>query len=397
MPALEEKIDSFSLNRKVRIGIIGGGQLGKMIAAEAKRMAIHVVIIDPSPDCPASGVADEQIVADFKNDEAIRELGRKVDFITFEIELANSKALHELEASGFPVRPRPAALLTIQNKLRQKNFLRQNNIPVTDFAPVKSSEELRQLCDQFGYPLMMKAAEDSYDGRGNFLIRSARQIPDAIDYFGEKECFVEKFVKFRKELSIMVARNPAGQIECFPLAHNIHENSILDTTLAPAGVPPPVARKADLIARRTMAAFGSAGIFGVEMFWSYAGEILVNEVAPRPHNSGHYANEACSVSQFEQHLRCVLNLPLAKPKLLSPAAMVNILGPEGVDGSYSVTGLQKSLAVPQTSLYIYGKSTSRPRRKLGHITALGKTVREASTRASNARAALKIIGIQEAG
>jgi 5-(carboxyamino)imidazole ribonucleotide synthase len=237
---------------------------------------------------------------------------------------------------------------------------------------------------------MLKACENSYDGRGNFLITSREQVRDAFNYFSEKELMVEKFVPFTKEISIMVARNPSGEVASFPVAENIHKNGILDTSIVPAGINQEVELKAKSIAEMTMEVLKGAGIFGIEMFVTKKGDVLINEIAPRPHNSGHYTNEACSVSQFEQHLRAVLDLPLSKPELLCPAVMVNILGNKHSTGSYTIKGLRRLLSVPGVKLYVYGKKTSKPGRKLGHFTATGRTVEEALMRAANARTGFEL-------
>jgi 5-(carboxyamino)imidazole ribonucleotide synthase len=377
--------DLLDIEKPICVGIIGGGQLGKMIAHEARRMSLRVIILDPTEGCPASSIADEQIVADFKNEEAIMRLAEKSDVLTYEIELANSGALKELEERTYPVRPAPETLHIIQNKFRQKSFLKRHKIEVADFEHVMSKEHLYKLCDDFGYPVMLKACEDSYDGRGNFLIRSREEISNAFGYFSGNELMLEKFVPFTKEISIMVARNPSGEVESFPVAENIHKNGILDTSIVPARISQDVRLKAKQMAEMSMKVLKGAGIFGIEMFVTHKGEVLINEIAPRPHNSGHYTNEACSVSQFEQHLRAVLDLPLSKPELLCPAVMVNILGNQHSTGSYAIKGLRGLLSVPGIKLYVYGKKTSKPGRKLGHITATGGTVEEAVKRAAYAR------------
>jgi len=383
--------DLLAMDRPVCVGIIGGGQLGKMIAHEARRMSFKVIVLDPTEGCPASGIADEQIVADFKDENAIIKLAEKCDVITYEIELANSAALKELEAKSYPVRPSPETLRLIQNKYRQKSFLKHHRIAVPDFAFVRTEDHLHELCKKFGFPAMLKACEDSYDGRGNFLITSKDKVHEGFNYFAGRECMLEKFVPFAKEISIMVACNPGGQIESFPVAENIHKSNILDTTIVPARIDRKVQLKAKRMAERTMEVLHGAGIFGIEMFVTRKGEVLVNEIAPRPHNSGHYTNEACSVSQFEQHLRAVLNLPLSRPELLSSAVMVNILGSENSNGPYAVKGLKKVLGVPGVKLYIYGKKIAKPWRKLGHITATGLTVNEALARATKARKAIELV------
>ncbi len=382
--------DLLAIERPICVGIIGGGQLGKMIAHEARRMSLRVIVLDPTEECPASGIANEQIVADFKNEEAIMQLAEKSDVVTYEIELANSRALKDLEARTYPVRPAPETLHIIQNKFRQKSFLRQHKIEVADFEHVMSKDHLYQLCNEFGFPVMLKACENSYDGRGNFLITSPEQVGNAFRYFSGNDMMVERFVPFTKEISIMVARNPSGEVESFPVAENIHKDGILDTTIVPARINEEVKLKAEGMAETTMEVLKGAGIFGIEMFVTDKRDVLINEIAPRPHNSGHYTNEACSVSQFEQHLRAVLDLPLSKPELLCPAVMVNILGNEHSTGSYVIKGLRRLLSVPGVKLYVYGKKTSKPGRKLGHITATGTTVEEALMRAANARTRFEV-------
>jgi 5-(carboxyamino)imidazole ribonucleotide synthase len=383
--------DLLSIDRRISVGIIGGGQLGKMIAHEARRMSLKVIVLDPTEGCPASGIADEQIVANFKDENAILRLATKCDVLTYEIELANSTALKELERKSYPVRPAPETLHTIQNKYRQKLFLRKHNIDVPDFEIVRSEQHLYELCKKFGFPMMLKACENSYDGRGNFLITSNSKVHEAFNCFPKSELMAEKFVPFAKEISIMVARNPSGQITSFPVAENIHKNNILDTSIVPARISHKVELKAKRMAEMTMEVLQGAGIFGIEMFVTKKGDVLVNEIAPRPHNSGHYTNDACSVSQFEQHLRAVLDLPLSVPELLCPAVMINILGNERSRGSYAIQGLRALLSVPGIKLYVYGKKTSKPGRKLGHISATGRTVKQALIRAAKARSGLKLV------
>jgi 5-(carboxyamino)imidazole ribonucleotide synthase len=383
--------DLLALRNPISVGIIGGGQLGKMLAHEARRMSLKIIVLDPTEGCPASMLADEHIVADFKDENAIMQLAEKSDVLTYEIELANSAALMELEARRFPVRPAPETLRIIQHKYKQKSFLRDHSIDVAEFELIKSERELEESCNNFGYPVMLKACENSYDGRGNFLIHSKDDIRKSLSHFPNVDLMTEKFVPFIKEISIMVARNPSGEIASFPVSENIHNNNILYTSIVPARIEQKIEFKAKRMAERTMEVLKGAGIFGIEMFVTKEGNVLLNEIAPRPHNSGHYTNEACSVSQFEQHLRAVLDLPLIKPELLCPAVMVNILGNERVKGPYSIRGLTTLLSVPGVKLYVYGKKTSSPGRKLGHITATGKTVEEAYIRATKAKNGLELV------
>ena len=388
---MREIAKAITMKNPVRIGIIGGGQLGKMIAQEAKRMSFEVIILDPSEDCPASSLSDELILADFKNEFAIRKLAKKSDVMTYEIELANSKALKRLESQLYPVYPSPETLRIIQNKFRQKSFLMHNNIIVPKFDLVRSEESLRNLCTEYGLPAMLKACEDSYDGRGNFLISSKNKIYQALEFFHGKQCMLEKFIPFIKEISIMVARNSHGQIVSFPVSENIHKNNVLDMTIVPARISKKVGLKAKEMAEKTIGALKGAGIFGIEMFVTNNEDVILNEIAPRPHNSGHYSIEACSISQFEHHIRAILDLPLSKPRLLTPAVMVNILGSDGHTGTYKIKGIKQLLAIPGVKLHIYGKKISKPRRKLGHITVTAKNLLEAMSTAERAKKTIKVV------
>ena len=382
---------AISLESPIALGIIGGGQLGKMIAQEAKRMSLKVIVLDPSYDCPASVVSDDIIVADFKDESAIRKLAAMSDIVTYEIELANSTTLKELESKNYPVYPSPETLRLVQNKYRQKSFLKNNNISVPKFDLVRSQEHLEELCKEYGLPAMLKASENSYDGRGNFLITSRDSLKQGLLTFEGRECMLEKFIPFVKEISVMTARNPSGQIESFPVTENIHVNNILDMTIVPARISEKVLAKAQEIAQKTLGALKGAGIFGIEMFVLPDGDVVINEIAPRPHNSGHYSIEACSISQFEQHIRAVLDLPLSKPRLLTPAVMLNLLGPEDRSGSYKISGLKELFSISGLKLHVYGKKISMPRRKLGHITITSQTVDEAVSKAEMARNTVKII------
>ena len=366
--------NKISISKPVRLGIVGGGQLGKMMAFEAKRMFMKVIILDPSKDCPASSLADKLIIGDFSDAQKIYDLSSEVDIITFEIELANATALNNLEESGFLVHPSPKTLSIIQNKYRQKKFLRENNITVPDFELVSSEEQLMYYCSNSGFPVLLKACEDSYDGRGNYLIRSENEISKALIYFSGRQCMVEKFVNFKKEISIMVARNLSGNISYFPIAENIHENHILKTSIIPARISKETEGKAIDLATMTMKSLKGSGIFGIEMFVDEEDNVLINEIAPRPHNSGHYSIEACSISQFEQHIRAILDYTLLQPTLLSDAVMINILGPDNYTGPYEIAGIDELFAIPGAKIHIYGKLETKPNRKLGHVTIVSNNL-----------------------
>jgi 5-(carboxyamino)imidazole ribonucleotide synthase len=383
--------DELSLHKPIIIGIIGGGQIGKMIAQEAKRMSLKVVILDPSRDCPASTLCDKLIVAKFKDEEKIRDLAKSSDVITYEIELANSKALKNLESKNYPIFPSPHSLYLIQNKFRQKKFLEENNLPVPEFKKINSINDLLLVATRFEYPLMLKACEDSYDGRGNYLIKCKEDISIAYNSFQNREIFAEKYVDFKTEISIMVARNKKGQIATFPIAENIHKHNVLDTTIVPANISPKIKQAAKIIAKNVVTCLNDVGIFGIELFVSNKDELFINEIAPRPHNSGHYSIEGCSISQFEQHLRTILNFPLSNPELVRPTVMKNILGPPNFSGNYRVIGLSKLLAIPSTKIHLYGKTITSPGRKLGHITCTGRTLDEVIKRSSDAKNSIEII------
>lgn len=373
----------------ITLGIIGGGQLGKMIGIEAKRMSLNLAYLDPDKTCPASTIADILFISDYKDEKSILDLAQESNVLTYEIELANSSVLKDLESKGLPVHPSPAVLNTIQNKLRQKKFLKSKGIPVPEFEEVTSIDQARRICKDFHYPLVLKACEDSYDGRGNYVVRSASDIDKGIRYFEGRKCMIEKFIHFTKEVSIMVARNTRGQITSLPVVRNIHKNNILDTTIVPAGVNRRVEANARSIAEKVVKSLKGVGIFGIEMFLD-DNKLMINEIAPRPHNSGHYSIEACSVSQFELHIRAILGLPLVKPRLMSPVVMTNILGIPNYTGEYSLTGIDKALAIPGMKLHLYGKRITKPQRKLGHFTITAESTEEALSRTRRVRKLLRV-------
>lgn len=375
--------------RQPSIGIIGGGQLGKMIAQEAKRMSLKVHILDPDPQCPASSVADNLLVANFKNRRAIRKLSEFVDVLTYEIELADSDVLIDLCRNNKIIHPAPETLKIIQNKFRQKVFLREKKLPVPDFA---LAEDIARGSNAVlhRFPLMLKACEDAYDGRGNTRIFDVEQIIDATQK-NLRKWMVEEIIHFRKELSVMVARNESGQVSSFPIAENKHSENILDTTLVPARISKRTEEMARNVAEKTVDLLKGSGIFCVEMFMKASGDILINEIAPRPHNSGHYSIEGCSISQFEQHIRAILNLPLPKPQLRSPTVMVNILGPKEFEGEYYLDGLNELLGIEGLKLHLYGKRFSKPRRKLGHITITAASLSDAMSKSKKAKSNLRIM------
>ncbi len=351
------------------LGIIGGGQLGMMITEAAKKMPEHVskiIVLDPTENCPAYQVGAEQIIADFKDEKAIQELADKSDIITYEIESGNSDVLKSVENRA-EINPSPETLRTIQDKFLQKTFLSENNIPVADFIKIESIDDLKQGLQSFGYPALLKARRDAYDGRGNFKINSSEEIQKAFDYFKGQKLMLEKFVPFKMEVSVIAARNTKGQIKTYPLVENIHEDNILRETIAPARVTEKVLEKSESIAKDTMTVLKGAGVFGIEMFVTQDDKILINEIAPRVHNSGHHTLQSSKTSQFEQHLRAILGLELGSVELVYPTIMYNILGTKEFVGEY------KPIEISEENVFLkmYGKKISKPSRKLGHFNLVG--------------------------
>jgi 5-(carboxyamino)imidazole ribonucleotide synthase len=351
------------------LGIIGGGQLGMMITEAARKIPENiskVIVLDPTENCPAFQVGAEQIIADFKDEKAIRELADKSDIITYEIESGDSDVLKSVENKA-EINPSPETLRTIQDKFLQKTFLSENQIPVAEFIEICSVDDLKQGLEIFGYPALLKARRDAYDGRGNFKINSPKDIQQAFDYFKGQSLMLEKFVPFKMEVSVIAVRNTKGQIKTYPLVENIHEDNILRETIAPARVSKDILDKSEKIAKDTMIVLKGAGVFGIEMFVTEEDQILINEIAPRVHNSGHHTLQSSETSQFEQHLRAILGLELGSVKLVRPTIMYNILGSKDFEGEYKPIEVQDE----NVFLKMYGKKISKPSRKLGHLNLVG--------------------------
>ncbi|MCV0367034.1 MAG: 5-(carboxyamino)imidazole ribonucleotide synthase [Nitrosopumilus sp.] len=352
------------------LGIIGGGQLGMMITEAAKKMPQYIskiIVLDPTKNCPASQVGAEQIIADFKDKNAIVDLANKSDIITYEIESGDSTILKNVEKNT-KINPSPETLRIIQDKFLQKSFLKENNIPVPEFIKIENIEELKTGLRNFGYPALLKARRDAYDGRGNYKIDSEKDIQKALEYFKGQNLLLEKFVKFKMEVSVIASRNTKGQIKTYPLVENIHEQNILRETIAPARVSHEITKKAEVIAEKTMQVLKGAGIFGIEMFVTQEDDIVINEIAPRVHNSGHHTLQSTKTSQFEQHLRAILGLELGDTELLHPTIMYNILGDVSFEGKYAPINISEE----NVFLKMYGKEISKPLRKLGHFNLVAK-------------------------
>lgn len=347
------------------LGIIGGGQLGMMLTEAAKKIPNEIskiIVLDPSQDCSASQVGAEQILADFKDEDAITELARKSDLITYEIESGNSEVLKKVSEIT-EIEPSPETLRIIQDKLLQKQFLRDNGLPVATFTEITSISQLEYAVTEFGLPCLLKSRRDAYDGRGNYKINTRDDVKKAFEYFNGKNTMLEKFVDFKMEVSVIAARNTKGEIATYPLVENIHEENILRITVAPARVSKEISKKAENIAHKTMEVLHGAGVFGIEMFVTKDDQIIINEIAPRVHNSGHHTLESSDTSQFVQHLRAILGMSLGSTRLQKPTIMYNILGSKEFEGEY------ETISIGEKNIYLkmYGKKISKPLRKLGHI------------------------------
>ena len=352
------------------LGIIGGGQLGMMMTEAAQNLPNEIskiIVLDPTENCPAAQMGAYQIIADFKNKDAIVELSQKSDIITYEIESGDSDVLKSVEKNA-EINPSPETLKIIQDKFLQKTFLKENQIPVANFIEINNIEDVKTGMNSFGYPALLKARRDAYDGRGNFKINSEDEIQKAFDYFKGQKLLLEKFIPFKMEVSVIASRNTKGQIKTYPLVENIHEENILRETIAPARVSDEIIKKAESIANSTMTVLKGAGVFGIEMFVTQENQIIINEIAPRVHNSGHHTLQSSETSQFEQHLRAILGLELGSTKLLHPTIMYNILGSKSFEGKY----LPLELTEPNVFLKMYGKEISKPSRKLGHFNLVAK-------------------------
>ena len=370
------------------IGIVGGGQLGRMFALEARRMGYRVVVWDPAADSPAAALADESIIAPFHDTGAALELARRSDVVTLEWENADVDTLRALEAV-VPVRPGPDVLEVAQHRIREKDTARRLGVPTADYRAVDSLDDLTAALQEIGVPAVLKTARGGYDGKGQAVIRDPAEAETAFRSVAPEgaELILEAFVRFRMEISVVCARSPGGEIACFPVGENEHRGGILHSTVAPARISPQLAEEARRIACALAEGLEVVGLLAVEMFVGDDGVVRMNEIAPRPHNSGHYTWEACPVSQFEQQLRAVCGLPLGSAELLRPAAMLNLMGDDAGTG-LGRAGTAEALSVPTAALHLYGKAESRPGRKMGHLTALGDTADEALERACRAWEAL---------
>lgn len=352
-----------------RIGVLGSGQLGRMFAIAARRMGYRVHVLSPDTDTPTGQVADIEVAADWADLDRVRSFARGVDVVTFEFENVPFAAA-AAAADHAPVRPAGRVLHTTQQRGREKHFLASHGFPVTPHALVGSSGEASRALERIGVPAVLKSADFGYDGKGQRVLRSLADVEPAWRAIGSRSCVVEAFVDFELECSVVAARGMDGAIADFGLVENHHVGGILDVSIAPARVDPRVAMRAREIAHALLEVLDVVGVLCVELFLTRQGELWINELAPRPHNSGHWSIDAAVTCQFEQQLRAVCGLPLGNPALLSPAAMANLLGDRWQTGT---PAWRAAAALPNVKLHLYGKAEPKPGRKMGHLTALAET------------------------
>lgn len=364
------------------IGIVGGGQLARMSALAARAMGYRVAVADPDPDCPAAPVADHVVVGALNDPEALAPLADVARVITYEFENIDARMLERLAASR-PVHPWVEILRACQNRIYEKQALERLGIPVAPWRPVGAAEEFPAALEAVGLPAVLKTATMGYDGKGQAVIRTLEEADRAIRALAGRPLVLERLIPFACELSVVVARSESGQVAAFPVAENIHELNILAYSIVPARVDAATQTAARDLAVRIAEGLGLVGLLGVEMFCLPDGSLLVNELAPRPHNSGHYTQDACATSQFEQHIRAVCDLPLGAVDLLSPVCMVNVMGED------FPLNVGRALADPHVKLHLYGKREARPHRKMGHMNVLGANAEEALERARAAKAAIR--------
>jgi 5-(carboxyamino)imidazole ribonucleotide synthase len=377
-------VTSRPINPGATIGVLGGGQLGRMFAMAARRLGYRVHTLAPEHDTPTGQIADLEVVASYDDIDRVRAFADAVDVVTFEFENVPAAAAAAAEEVAI-VRPNGRALEVAQHRIREKRFLSARGLPVAPYAEVRSESGLHEAVRSVGRPSVLKTAALGYDGKGQVAIRQETDALEAWTSLGRKECVLETFVDLEREISVIGARGVDGSMSFFVPFDNTHRHHILDVTVAPADVPEPVAAGAVDITRSVLEGLDYVGILCIEFFVSRDGKLLVNELAPRPHNSGHLTFDACRTSQFEQQVRAICGFPLGAPDLLQPAAMVNLLGDLWSDGEPNWAA---ALAVPDVKLHLYGKASARPGRKMGHLTVLAPTREQARDRALTARGLL---------
>ena len=368
------------------VGVVGGGQLGRMLAEAGSPLGVELRILDPTPEAPASLGAREQIVASFTDTDAIISLAERVDVLTYEIELADPLALERAQAeTGVAVHPDPDTLRVIQDKLHQNDLLAAAGVPIPAYRAVETPDELRSACEELGYPAMVKARQGGYDGRGNVPIYGPHEAEQCLDDIGNQPAIVEEFIDFERELSVIGVRGADSKRSAYTPGENVHEAEILHETIVPARTSPEVREQALETAHGVLDMLDGRGVFGIELFERTTGDILVNEIAPRPHNSGHWTIEGAITSQFEQHLRAILGWPLGSTERRTSIVTANILGDGMASQPATLAGVETILADSAAHLHWYGKHEVRPLRKMGHIAVYDPTEGETDRLLERAR------------
>jgi len=372
---------------ELKLGILGGGQLGRMLIQEAINYNLTSFVLDPDADAPCAAIAHKFECGSITDFDTVYNFGKKADIITIEIEKVNIDALEQLEKEGKKVFPQARVIRLIQDKGVQKQFFKENDIPTAPFQLVNSKEDI--LNSDFTYPFILKQRKDGYDGKGVMKINSIAEVENAFD----APSLIEELIDFDKEIAVIVARNANGDMKTFPLVEMEFnaEANLVEFLISPSTYPEDIQQKAEKIAINIAQALNITGILAVEMFVTKDGEILVNELAPRPHNSGHQTIEGNYVSQFEQHLRSIFNLPLGDTRALSNAVMINLLGEKGHDGLAKYDGLEKIMAIDGVYVHLYGKKYTKPFRKMGHVTIVDQNREKAIEKARFVQQTLKVV------
>ncbi len=378
-----------------RIGIIGGGQLAKMTALSALEFGCDIHILERKPEGPAMNLAGKTFIGDWDNPDDLLKLAEHSDVITLENEFVDANSLATLEKAGHTLFPTAKSIGLVQDKYIQKRTLQEAGLPLTPFKKIESREEIIEFTKEFNWPIVIKTRRNGYDGKGNATVNNESEIDAAWDKLDgdNRSLYAEAFCPFVSELAIIITTSRNGEVATYPLVESVQRDHICHIVRAPASVSDSITKNAIDIAQRAVVAIGAIGSFGVEMFLTKDNEIIINELAPRVHNSGHYTIEACECSQFENHVRAVLGWPLGSTKMVKPAAvMVNLLGQAHGHGQPS--GFDEALAMPGVHIHLYGKELSMPGRKMGHVTALGETSSEAE-KAAQAAANVLYFGVKE--
>lgn len=369
-----------------KLGVLGGGQLGKMLIQEAVNFNISTYILDPDANAPCKDLCTKFFHGSLKDFDTVYNFGKQVDLLTIEIEHVNVEAMEKLQAEGISVFPQPEILRMVQDKGLQKQFYRLNKIPTAPFHLVNNKEEIKQFAAEF--PFFQKLRKEGYDGRGVVRLTDANNLEKAFD----TPSVLEKLVDFEKEISVIVSRNVKGEVAAFPTVELVFnpEVNLVEHLFSPANISAEIEREAKEIAVRVIESLKMVGLLAVEMFLTKTGEVLVNEIAPRPHNSGHQTIEGNFTSQYMQHLRAILNLPAGNTEIKTPAVMVNLLGEPGYTGDAVYEGLEEVLAIDGVNIHLYGKITTKPFRKMGHVTIIDKDLKSAMQKAEQVKKILKV-------